>query len=941
MKFAVESLRRRYPADIVVSFFIHGRGVLLQRSPLGVFRALLSSLLREFPTHLQDVTEQFKHQEERFGGYERKDGWTWTEPELEEFLLQVLSRGTDKHPVVIYVDALDECGEHDAKRLLRFFTNIMSMVEGEQGLSKICFSSRHYPILGLETIPTLLVEGRNSKDIRLVVQRRLKQLNLRERRHQIENEILKRAQGGFQWAIMVTDIIRNEVLRGLNSASLHQSVTAIPEDLQKVYEFILSNAEGQERSQMVKLFQWVLFSERPLSSHELREALVTSQDMTCTTTSELRDNPNYSYTVSDFEIRVRHISRGMLEFQSREVWEIYQTDGEDWDREVQFIHQSAADFVLQSFLRNVDIGHSLRSVDGLAHFEISRSCLKYMTLQDILESSHESRRKLSVKFPLLPYAVTFLFRHINLVEQGNITQTDLLELVQWHQTDRLRKFLALWLTMDPGYSHAPMGWPFLGATATHVLVALGSATSLQAYLNHNPVDFDAKDCHGNTPLLLSLREGQEDLALLLIDRSVALHTKQRSLVRDGRDNERQRGEVGYLSHLYTTNSDGETPLGVAVSIRAHGAIYSLLRAGADPKTERGLLFYAIGNLNRPLLSDLIQRQVCLDGAVFFTVQTLRGSHQGNQNMDLDEILSSLLKAGADTRKVQGVVEEYNLAYTYYDDDEDEDDEAVIVASRNGLASVVELLVSHGVSPFVRDINGDYPFQVAARNGRSDIVEVLSKASLESNQVMQAHINSVLYDTVDVEETDIATLLFENLCRDGVPSDILMHCVLRSKFELAQFALQSEKGIRSTSDDWLKSILWLALDSNGDAYAMVKLILRTCAVDLSVENNDGATPLGWCLSRGRRDLVKLILDTGKVDIYREGKTGESPFWWTMRQGENSVIELLLGLDKRNIHRKDSFGLTGFWWLTEGRRYERGRVAIAKAALHGKLFNHNTS
>ena len=74
MKFAAESLQRRHPADIVVSFFIHGRGVLLQRPPLGVFRALLSLLLREFPTHLRGVTEQFKHQEERFGAYEGRTG---------------------------------------------------------------------------------------------------------------------------------------------------------------------------------------------------------------------------------------------------------------------------------------------------------------------------------------------------------------------------------------------------------------------------------------------------------------------------------------------------------------------------------------------------------------------------------------------------------------------------------------------------------------------------------------------------------------------------------------------------------------------------------------------------------------------------------------------------------------------------------------------------
>jgi hypothetical protein len=198
MKFAVGAMQRQHSIDLVVSFFIHGRGVLLQRTPLGLLRALLSSLLESFPSYLQKLTKRFKYQEERFGGYERKDGWVWAESELEELLSEVLVQGTKAHPVAIYVDALDECGEHDAKKLLQYFRNIMSMVEEEQGLVKICFSSRHYPILDLETIPTLLVEEKNGKDIRLVVQNLLDKLNLREKRYEIEKGILSKAQGGFQ-----------------------------------------------------------------------------------------------------------------------------------------------------------------------------------------------------------------------------------------------------------------------------------------------------------------------------------------------------------------------------------------------------------------------------------------------------------------------------------------------------------------------------------------------------------------------------------------------------------------------------------------------------------------------------------------------------------------------------------------------------------------------
>ncbi|KAF7176385.1 hypothetical protein CNMCM7691_002514 [Aspergillus felis] len=88
-------------------FLLHGRGTLLQKMPLGVFRALLNSMLKSFPVDLSEVTLEFEDREKLFGSYE-KGRWTWTEKELQESLFRVLTKGTKAHPVVIFVDALDE-----------------------------------------------------------------------------------------------------------------------------------------------------------------------------------------------------------------------------------------------------------------------------------------------------------------------------------------------------------------------------------------------------------------------------------------------------------------------------------------------------------------------------------------------------------------------------------------------------------------------------------------------------------------------------------------------------------------------------------------------------------------------------------------------------------------------------------------------------------------
>lgn len=101
---------------------------------------------------------------------------------------------------------------------------------------------------------------------------------------------------------------------------------------------------------MVKLFQWVLFAERPLSAQELRDALAADQGMSYTSILDLRAHECWSDTLAGFERYVKHISRGMIYFQSRELWEQCVLDGEDSYLEAQLIYQSVADYLLDKFL---------------------------------------------------------------------------------------------------------------------------------------------------------------------------------------------------------------------------------------------------------------------------------------------------------------------------------------------------------------------------------------------------------------------------------------------------------------------------------------------------------------------------------------------------------------------------------------------------------------
>ncbi|QGI87870.1 hypothetical protein CEK25_002826 [Fusarium fujikuroi] len=726
MKFAVDTMSRRKSGEIIASFFIHGRGIELQQTPIGIFRALLNSLLMSFPKYLAELTKVFQDKEKRYGSYDQKNGWRWNEKELEKFLSGLLMEGTKEVPVVIFIDALDECGEH-AKSLLLSLKSLVENAEQQGSMVKICFSSRHFPILGHETMARVYVEERNDQDIRLVIEGRLKEVRSVERRRQIEKDILLKAHGGFQWAILITNMVLEEEVTGARIEDLLNIISTTPPDLDDLYDVILRGATKDKHKQMAKLFQWVLYAKRPLSAQELREALATDKGMSYTTVSELRARGNWSDCVSQFEMRVRHISRGLVEFQNRDVYEQYEPGGEEWSREAQFIHQSAADFVAQKFLIHSDEGSLSRSPAGAGHYEISRSFLRYLTLEEILNANGLSREKLSATFPLMPYGVTFLLEHVRGVEEGAICQGDLVTLIQWNQKERLGMLAKIWRIMDPEGTHAPRGWPFPDASVLHLAISFGSASLLDTLLQRNSSHLDAKDLEGNNPLQLALREDYEVMALMILERSRTWQT-----VVDSVASENSPSSIAvprrYLGHVNTTNVDGETPLGLAMSVKADRVIRDLIDAGAEIKHEKSLMVYAISQEDKALVYQLINEGADLDGAVFFTAQFLNQANADNHT--LLELLNALLASGGNTRRHRGV--EIDNLFGFDEDEEDEaDEEAIFVATRGGRAAAVSLLLTYGSSADMSNRHHESPIMLAFQSHHYDIASALFRNSPET------------------------------------------------------------------------------------------------------------------------------------------------------------------------------------------------------------------
>lgn len=186
--------------SIILSFFFHGRGYELQKTPLGLFRSLLHQLLTRVPDSLSLLVDAFQHRCGTIGTVGSK--WQWHARELRGFFESALPKVLERWLVLLFVDALDERGEENAVYLVECFKLLVKKLPPTTSRFRICFSCRHYPILELDYGTEICMENENRRDIAVLVQTQLSTLRISSA-STIADAITSRALGVFMWARLV------------------------------------------------------------------------------------------------------------------------------------------------------------------------------------------------------------------------------------------------------------------------------------------------------------------------------------------------------------------------------------------------------------------------------------------------------------------------------------------------------------------------------------------------------------------------------------------------------------------------------------------------------------------------------------------------------------------------------------------------------------------
>jgi ankyrin repeat protein len=819
MKWVFLYAKKSHGDDALISFFFNARGGSLERSTEGMYRSLLAQVLEKIP-RLQSVLDEQR----------QRDDWP-VEVLSGLFREAVMLLGNDG--LTCYIDALDECSETEVRDMIGVFEELTESATAESINFRVCFSSRHYPRISIDTCLELILEGQGGHegDIAAYIQKKLK-VSARSK-SEMAVEIQKRASGIFLWVCLVVRILNEDVDRG-DAGKIKTRLREIPDGLDRLFRDIITRGTRDD-THLIPTLQWIMFAQRPLNCRELYHAIIHTSNDEFGLVSE-----HEMFNTKNAEHFLLNSTKGLAET----------TKGKE--PRVQFIHESVRDYLGTTGLKTL-APHLAENLPGSTHEFLKQRCLELIsegvcghlslpatspaTLPKAESADAEKLRARSREdLPFLEYAVSNVLFHAESACAYQVSQLDFIEGFP----------LATWASLNNLHERHEIRRYTSAVNLPYVLADKGMIRLLST-------EFQQRD-----PDLSATRERHVTLL------GAAVHGCHAEVVKSIL--EQSASKLSPASEL-------ERLLKTAAEKRASRVLELLLEAGDQPECGKILGSVLIKHShagNEEVVQLLLDKGADVNAQGGEYGNALQAASWGGHK----EVVQQLLDKGADVNAQGG---EYG--------------NALQAASERGHKEMVQQLLGKGADVNAQGGHFGNALQAASLGGHKEIVQQLLGKGANVNAQGGFYANA-LYAASEKGHKEIVQQLLDKgadvNAQGGKYSNALQAALERGHLEIVQQLLDKSADVNAQGGKY-SNALQAALV--GGHLEIVQQLLDKGA-NVNAQGGDFGNALYAALVGGYKEVVQQLLGKG-ADVNAQGGHFGNALYAASERGHKEIVQQLLG------------------------------------------------
>ena len=417
----------------ISTFFYSFRGEQTEASHVQMLHSLMYQILWQ-ERRLYPIFRD-KYRELRSTSRGQATGAQWTFAELRDILVSLAEFNGFSVTIYLLIDAMDESHRTQERDQVLSLLRDLHFKSSQCVIKTVLASRPDNDIRGkLAGFPHITLEYKNRDDVEKVIDRKMDGLRqayvlggeeessseeIETMLEDVKGHLAYNAQGVFLWVEMVSRELNELFKRGITPRDLEHILTNLPDELEKLYQRIVTRLKAENLTFIAearRMFTWATFALRPLTVEEFRDAIAipvsTSNDLKVDREKERLSR------MEDVRLRLANNCGDLLQIKPKHSW----SSRAQANDTVQLLHRTVREF----FLDPDKAAHPFNMEESQGSCDIALVCIRYLKMSmetpvvkpvpEWSDNNYDDFVKHMSCWPLLPYVIRFLPRHLELTE---------------------------------------------------------------------------------------------------------------------------------------------------------------------------------------------------------------------------------------------------------------------------------------------------------------------------------------------------------------------------------------------------------------------------------------------------------------------------------------------------------------------------------------------